>query len=107
MSNDETDPGSSAPVPQEDGSRPEGPGGVDSVPDWEAAETDPMTPDPPRSAQVDSATVPQGIDDPEDLDESDGADSHPDQPHAHKDPAEEGKETLTEPPQDADSGSTD
>lgn len=115
MSSDETDPNSGSdpgsdpgsPVPQEDPSPAEGPGGVDSVPDWEAAETDPVTPDQPRSAQVDSATVPHGIDDAEELDESDGAGSHPGQPDAHKDPAEEGKETLTEPGQDADSGSTD
>ncbi len=69
---------------------PDGPGGPDSVPDWEAAEPDPAVPDPPLSAQVEG--VPDELEQPEDLDEADGAGSRD-----AKDPADEGHESLTEP----------
>jgi hypothetical protein len=74
---------------------PEGPGGPDSVPDWEAAEPDPAVPDPPLSAQVEG--VPDELEQPEDLDEADGAGSRD-----AKDPADEGHESLTEPADDAE-----
>lgn len=81
---------SDTPEPRTDPPPPEGPGGPDSAPDWEAAEPDPAVPDPPLSAQVEE--VPDEIEQPEDLDEADGAGSRD-----AKDPAEEGHESLTEP----------
>lgn len=95
---------SEAPEPHTDPVRPEGPGGPDAVPDWEAAEPDAQIPDPPRSAQVDATEVSDEIEKPEAMDESDGAGSHPD--GGGKDPAEEGKETLTEPGADPDQQTT-
>ncbi len=93
-----------APEPHTDRQRPEGPGGVDSVADWEAVEPDPQIPDPPRSAQVVAEEVPEEIEQPEEMDESDGAGSHPED--RSKDPAEDGKETLTEPGDDPDKETT-
>jgi hypothetical protein len=83
--------------PHTDPTPPEGPGGRDAVPDWEAAEENPVVPDQPRSAQVDEGDVPDEIEEPEEMDESDGAGSHPEDEGESNDQAEEGKETLTEP----------
>jgi hypothetical protein len=63
--------------PRIDPPPPEGPGGPDSVPDWEAAQVE---------------GVPDELEQPEDLDEADGAGSRD-----AKDPADEGHESLTEP----------
>jgi hypothetical protein len=84
-----------SPEPHVDAPPPEGPGGPDSVPDWEAAEPDPAVPDQPLSAQVEG--VPDEIEQPEQMDEADGAGSRD-----AKDPADEGKESLTEPAEDDD-----
>jgi hypothetical protein len=92
------------PVPQTDPTPAEGPGGPDAVPDWEAAGPDPVTPDQPRSAQVQDKDMPDELSEPEAMDESDGAGSHPGD--EEKDPAEEGKETLTEPGDNKDQPTT-
>ncbi len=84
------DPVSDTREPHIDPPPPEGPGGPDSVPDWEAAEPDPPVPDQPLSAQIED--VPDELEQPEDLDEADGAGSRD-----AKDPADEGHESLTEP----------
>jgi hypothetical protein len=94
------------PTPHTDPTPPEGPGGADSVPDWEAAEEDPVVPDQPRSAQVDEEDVPDEIEQPEEMDESDGAGSHPEEEGESNDPAPKGKETLTEPGDEPDQPTT-
>lgn len=99
-------PESEKPTPHIDPDPPEGPGGPDSVPDWEAAEADSVVPDQPRSAQIDEADVPDEIGEPEEMDESDGAGSHPEEEGDSNDPAAEGKETLTEPGDEPDEQAT-
>lgn len=60
------------PTPTEDAVPAEGPGGIDAVPDWEAAGPDPVTPDQPQSAQVEDSEVPDEIKQPEPADSDDG-----------------------------------
>jgi hypothetical protein len=87
---------SDAPAPHTDPTPAEGPGGPDAVPDWEAAEENPVVPDQPHSAQVDDEDLPDELKEPEELDESDGAGSHPEVVGESNDPGDKGKETLTD-----------
>ncbi|MGN6250975.1 MAG: hypothetical protein ACTHNS_04075 [Marmoricola sp.] len=52
------------PIPHVDPAPPEGPGGVDAV--HEEVPLPPVIPDPPMSAQLDDAVVPETVAEPDD-----------------------------------------
>ena len=60
---------SAAPTPRTDPPPEDGPGGPADVVERDADDLPPVTPDQPRSAQVEDHEVPDGIEDPEELDE--------------------------------------
>jgi hypothetical protein len=58
-----------APEPTTDPAPDEGPGGPADVVERDRDDLPPVTPDQPRSAQVEDHHVPDGLEDPEELDE--------------------------------------
>lgn len=75
------------PEPTTDPAPATGPGGVDSVPDWEDAGPDAVVPDPPRAAQVDGARMPDEFDE-SDSAEPDSAGAGEDSPGGTEEPAD-------------------